>query len=1090
VTAAGGAQDSQLVVIGSSAGGIEALSQVVASLPADFPAPIVIAQHLDPRRPSHLAGILERHATMPIRVVEDAMALDDGVIFVVPENRLVEIARRRFRLRPARSGKVAPSIDLLLESAAGAFGAGLTAVILTGTGSDGSAGAWHVKQAGGTVVIENPATAMFPSMPRSISPSLVDARADLDKIGGVVRDLLAAGFTPPLGHDQQQLEMLLERIRERSGIDFSTYKPATIVRRLRGRMSATSQATVAGYAALVEGDPAEYARLVSSLLIKVTQFFRDPKVFAYLAERTLPELIDTARREGRELRLWSAGCSSGEEAYSLAIVLAEALGDAPLPVRVFATDVDSAAIAFARRGLYPPGALKNVPAAIRDRYFVRSEEGFEVVRQLRALMIFGEHDLGARAPFPRIDLILCRNVLIYFTPPMQRLALETFAYSLRGAGRLVLGPSETVASLPDPYLEEHGRLRVYRRQPGLQAIPIVRSTAPRPAAGLEIPPRPEIRATRRDAPPILTPPSSADSLLLGLSVGVAVVDTRYDILRINAAARRMLGIHGGALDQDFVHLAETLPSTLIREAIDAAIRGESTTAIHAVDAADVTDEAPRFIETFVHPYLAESGAIEGAVIEMTDATQIERERAAHARTTRRFDKAATGNRRLLRANEELTAIVAELRASNQQIAQSSQEAQAGREEVETLNEEFQATNEELETLNEELTASVEELRVANDDLAARTEDLRLQAIELEQQKRHSEEEHDRLESILASLGDAVVAVDHNGAAVATNVAYHRLFGGPDAEIAPEDLAGVPLPREDWPQQRAARGERFRMEFAVSTADGSRRWFEAVAEPLTAEDRTWGGVVAIRDVSERTMRVSLERLMAAAGHELKTPTAAIHNYLELINRRLEANKPIEAATYASRALVQARRLGQLVERLFDVSRIRSGQLELHLEPVDLVAVARESVQAAQTLPGAPPIRFSAVNRTVRVRADAGRLGQVLLNLLGNAIEHAPRSASIDVAVRRAGQTAEIEVRDHGDGIPPDRLPRLFEAYGRLGQSRRTGLGLGLYLAREIVTAHGGLIDISSVEGEGATVTVRLPLGRRSAGRPRNPPAEAK
>jgi signal transduction histidine kinase len=151
------------------------------------------------------------------------------------------------------------------------------------------------------------------------------------------------------------------------------------------------------------------------------------------------------------------------------------------------------------------------------------------------------------------------------------------------------------------------------------------------------------------------------------------------------------------------------------------------------------------------------------------------------------------------------------------------------------------------------------------------------------------------------------------------------------------------------------------------------------------------------------------------------------------------------------------------------------------------VARESVQAAQTLPGAPPIRFSAANRTVRVRADAGRLGQVLLNLLGNAIEHAPRSASIDVTVRRAGRTAELEVVDHGDGIPADRLPRLFEAYGRLGQSRRTGLGLGLYLAREIVTAHGGQIDVSSIPGEGVTVTVRLPLGRTSARGRRNPPA---
>ena len=192
-------QESQLVVIGSSAGGIEALSRVVASLPADFPAPIVIAQHLDPRRPSHLGEILARHATLPVKVVEDRAALEDGVIFVVPSNRLVEISHGDLRLRAAKPGAVAPSIDVLFESAADAFGPGLIAVILTGTGSDGSAGAWHVKQAGGAVVIENPATAMFPSMPGSISPSLVDATADLDSIGSILSTSWRRAILRPKG---------------------------------------------------------------------------------------------------------------------------------------------------------------------------------------------------------------------------------------------------------------------------------------------------------------------------------------------------------------------------------------------------------------------------------------------------------------------------------------------------------------------------------------------------------------------------------------------------------------------------------------------------------------------------------------------------------------------------------------------------------------------------------------------------------------------------------------------------------------------------------------------------------------------------
>jgi two-component system CheB/CheR fusion protein len=451
------------------------------------------------------------------------------------------------------------------------------------------------------------------------------------------------------------------------------------------------------------------------------------------------------------------------------------------------------------------------------------------------------------------------------------------------------------------------------------------------------------------------------------------------------------------------------------------------------------------------------------------------DRLASADAERRLKRTAGVNRRLLRANEELMALVTELRMANQSTLESSEQAQSGRDEVETLNEEPQATNEQLETRNAELTANVEALRVANQDLAARTLALHSQTVALEEQKQQGEEEHNRLQSVLTSLGGAVLAVDHKGRTLATNAAYDRLFGGPDARFRPEDLAGLPLPRADWPQQRAARGERFRMEFAVSDAMGIRRRFEAVAEPLTSQDRTWGGVVAIRDPSERTMRLSLERLMASAGHELKTPTAAIHNYLQLVERHLTDGEVKEAVKYAGRALTQTRRLATLIERLFDLSRIQSGQLELLLEVVDLGDAVRSAVEVAQVLPKAPAIRVTVGPVPVRVRADPGRLEQVFLNLLANAMEHGGGSGPIDVTVKAAGRRAEVVVRDHGDGVAADDIRRMFEPYTRLGHPHRAaGLGLGLYVAREIVTAHGGEIEANSRIGKGTVMTVRLPL----------------
>jgi signal transduction histidine kinase len=272
-----------------------------------------------------------------------------------------------------------------------------------------------------------------------------------------------------------------------------------------------------------------------------------------------------------------------------------------------------------------------------------------------------------------------------------------------------------------------------------------------------------------------------------------------------------------------------------------------------------------------------------------------------------------------------------------------------------------------------------------------------------------------------------------------------------------------------------------MEYAVAQPDGTRRWFEAIAEPLTAGDRTWGGVMTVRDLSDRTMRLSLERLMAAAGHELKTPVAALHGYLQLLERNLPADSSDQARIYAAKALVQTRQIGELLERLFDVNRIRAGRLALVSAPLDLVEVVRSAVDVGVMLPNAPEIRLLPTSGPIMLQGDSVRLEQVFVNLLSNAIEHAPGTSAIDVNVSVSGSNAIVEVCDKGPGIPTDVLPLLFKPYARLGKRAKSGLGLGLglYLAREIVIAHGGTIKAESTLGEGTAIIVRLPLGQQVA-----------
>src|SRR5215218_555931 len=314
---------SYLVVVGASAGGIEALSALTTALPPDFPAPIVIAQHLSPHRVSSLAEILSRRTQLPVRTVTAQEPLEPGVIFVVPPDRDVMITDHEVQVRHEDGVGPRPSVDLLFRSAAEIFGEELIAVILSGSGSDGAAGAREVKAAGGTVIVQNPDSASFPGMPLSLAPSIVDIMANPERIGPLLHDLITGRYTVPVPAEISQLRGFLEQLREESGIDFSTYKQPTIQRRLQRRMAATGQNTLGEYLRYLHRNPEERRRLIASFLIKVTEFFRDPELFNYLRDQVLPELISDAKARGAELRLWSAGCATGEEAYSLAMIVAE-----------------------------------------------------------------------------------------------------------------------------------------------------------------------------------------------------------------------------------------------------------------------------------------------------------------------------------------------------------------------------------------------------------------------------------------------------------------------------------------------------------------------------------------------------------------------------------------------------------------------------------------------------------------------------------------------------------------------------------------------------------------------------------------------
>lgn len=779
--------DNELVVVGSSAGGVGALSTLVSTLNKDFPAPIVLAQHLDPQRPSHLGAILDRRSALPIVVVNEhePTRLEGGKIYVVPANKHVKIIDGHVDLESDHAERPTPSVDRLLSSAAESYGEHLIAVILTGSGSDGAAGAVEVKNAGGVVIIQNPETAPYPSMPLSLPPTVVDHVVEIEQIGPLLYDLLKGVSLPAEERVEDPLRDILVHVSAHTNIDFRNYKSSTILRRISRRMAVTHVGNLRDYLDYVRAHPDEVQELVKAFLIKVTGFFRDPEAFDFLKRTVLPELIDRVRENGRILRIWSAGCATGEEAYSMALLIADLLGpDFPeWSVKIFATDLAADAISFARRGLYPENVLSELPDDYRNRFFERIDHGYRIAKMLRETVIFGQQDISRGVPFPRIDLVICRNLLIYLKPELQQIVLDLFAYSLHQShGYLFLGKAETARPTKASFEMVNKKWKIYRCLGGPLAFP-TNPSAQQPSPSLEG--RRDSRARMPGAPVPNHFEAAAETevaqlrrinetMLRYLTAGVVIIDRNYRIITINASARRLLGIRDLAYDQDFLHTVRGMPYQDVRTAIDLVFREHTTTTLEDLELDHSSVGSGRYMDLTIMTMQVEPAAPDLAVItavDTTEAVQMKRRLEAVQREQAELvGELSAANKRFADMNKELQDANEELQAANEELMLTQEELQATNEEFEATNEELQATNEELETNNEELQATNEELQTTNDELTART-------IELHHLTRENTEEQFHLSELLERFPYYVMVVDAQDFTIqAVNPGYALLLG--------------------------------------------------------------------------------------------------------------------------------------------------------------------------------------------------------------------------------------------------------------------------------------------------------------------------
>ncbi len=715
-----------VIGIGCSAGGLEALERFFSQVPADSGLAFVVVQHLSPSHASALPELLRGIARVPVLEVRDGTPVVPDHVYVIPPDR--DLALRRGRLHLIESsvprGLRLP-IDAFLRSLAEDRQAQSIGVVLSGMGSDGLAGLSAIKAAGGLALVQDPTTAQADSMPSSaIQAGVADIVAAPEALPGHIarhlrRPLAQAVAVPTEDEtpDAGALEQISTLLRERTGTDFTRYKVNTLLRRIERRMAVRAVTGIDAYASLLRGEPYELDLLFRELLIGVTSFFRDPGVWEVLIDSALPYLM-TLHPQGKALRAWVPACSTGEEAYSLAMAFTEALERARPPGRfslqIFATDLDADAIEVGRRGVYPDTIAADVKAERLARHFTAEAGGFRIDKRLRESVVFATQNIAADPPFTKLDILSCRNLLIYFNAELQKKLLPLFHYALTPGGLLVLGSAETAGTAGQHFAPIHAKHRIYRRNP-----------QPPSLSGLPI-------ATRHVAPaaaPTMSSSDEADAHIGPLTDQIiqqhwapaaVLVNGDGDIVYISGRTGRYLEPAAGKTNVNVHAMAREGLRDALPGMIRKALKEQTTVVLSRLRIG--TNGGSQVVDVTLQPIDKPEPLRGHVLVVFKDVPEVPaRRRRRGAASTEPPEALALELqqvREALRVSQEaMQTTVEELKSSNEELQSTNEELQSSNEELTTSKEELQSLNEELQTVNAELQSKVDELTGIRNDMA-------------------------------------------------------------------------------------------------------------------------------------------------------------------------------------------------------------------------------------------------------------------------------------------------------------------------------------------------------------------------------------
>ncbi len=1085
-----------VVGIGASAGGLDVFKRLLGDLPDNTGFAIVFIQHLDPNHQSMLAEILSRATSMPVSEAADGVPLEANHVYVIPPNVELTLLGGALKLAPRTQtpGTHLP-IDRFLRSLADQRGSRAIGVILSGAGSDGASGVEAIKAAGGVTFAQDAATAKVASMPQAaVATGCVDFVLPPE---GIVAELVRIGRHPYIadalrsqpsrddqrlvdGDKEKQFAGILDVLHAATGVDFSLYREKMIKRRILRRLALRNIHSLAEYGDRLANDSDEIKALQRDLLISVTSFFRDPETFECLKKVAFPEIL-RGRPPNETIRVWVAGCATGEEAYSIAISLQEYLSatGVDFPVQIFASDISLPAIERARTGRY----LENISADITherlNRCFTKIEGGYQIIKNLREMCVFTRHNLIDDPPFSRLDLISCRNVLIYLGG-VQKNIISLFHYALKPAGFLLLGASEGAAG-GDLFSEVDSTHRIYSKREATRKSRLFPSGAKGPShgmlAGHDAAARPAADSWDR-----VDVRKQVDRILSKYSPAALVVDENLEVLEIRGKTSPYLTLPVGKMSCNLVKL---IPDTRLFLQVEELIRqakksGEPVRHEHAPS-----------------EYSGSAGSLNLEVVPLdfnpTRSTLVLFEPIAEAiaspdSTPHPVPEGDILDRQISHLNQQLADAKDRFLSSMEAHQTSCEESQNATEEALSANEELQSLNEELETAKEELQSTNEELITLNDELQAKNAALA--------------QARDFAMSIVETIRQPLLVLDMDLRVKMANKSFYRAF-----QISPLEAEGqiiFSLSHGSWKLP----GLRDSLE-GLLRGGNSFPDFEVQQDflGLGRKSLVLGGchlnhlkmiLLAVDDITERKLAQqalrksedhlrqaqkmeAVGRLAGGIAHDFNNLLTAILGYSGLLVETLAGNEP------ALQQVGEIRRAGERATSLTKQLLAYSRRQVLQPKVLDLNTIVADLDKMLRRLVGERiEVAINCDPALWRVRADAGEIGRALLNLSLNARDAMPEAGTLTIATANVtqatndtpigdlapGRYAMLAVHDTGLGIDAEVQAHIFEPfYTTKTVGKGTGLGLATVLG--IVEQSGGVIRCESLSGAGTVFKIYLP-----------------